>query len=127
MVTRQLMVLASVFATLVGGAVMAKAQEQYIRVAHIEIDPAQIEAYKAAVSEEIESSVRLEPGVLALYAVSDKDNSAQITVFEIYADESAYKAHLETPHFLKYKSTTQDMVKSLKLAETVPVMIGVKH
>jgi hypothetical protein len=62
MVTRQLMVLASVFATLVGGAVMAKAQGQYIRVAHIEIDPAQIEAYKAAVSEEIESSVRLEPG-----------------------------------------------------------------
>jgi quinol monooxygenase YgiN len=66
-------------------------------------------------------------GVLALYAVSDKDNSAQITVFEIYADESAYKAHLETPHFLKYKSTTRDMVKSLKLAATVPVMIGVKH
>ena len=80
MVTRQLMVLASVFATLVGGAVMAKVQGQYIRVAHIEIDPAQIEAYKAAVSEEIKSSVRLEPGVLALYAVSDKDNSAKITV-----------------------------------------------
>ncbi len=33
----------------------------------------------------------------------------------------AYKAHIETPHFKKYKTGTEAMVKSLKLVETDPV------
>jgi quinol monooxygenase YgiN len=101
-------------------------QHPYVRVAEIEIDPARLDAYRAALSEEIEASVRVEPGVLALYAVAVKDNSAYIRVFEIYADEDAYKAHLETPHFQKYKATTQDMVTQLKLIDTVPIMLGAK-
>jgi quinol monooxygenase YgiN len=125
---RQLLVLgASVLASsLAGSAVADRMQEPYVRVAEIEIDPAQIEAYKAAINEEIEMSVRAEPGVLALYAVSVKDNPAHIRVFEIYANENAYKAHLETPHFMKYKSVTQDMVRHLNLLETVPIKLGAK-
>jgi quinol monooxygenase YgiN len=100
--------------------------ERIVRVAEIEIDPAQLEAYKAAVKLEIESSVLIEPGVLALYAVSNKDNPTHVIVFEIYADRDAYEAHLETPHFKQYKATTQDMVRSLKLRETVPIALGAK-
>lgn len=68
----------------------------------------------------------MEPGVLALYAVSEKDNPSHILVFEMYADEDAYKKHLATPHFKKYKATTQNMVKSLKLIETVPIILRAK-
>lgn len=70
--------------------------------------------------------IRIEPGVLALYAVAAKDDPAHIRVFEIYADEDAYKAHLETPHFKKYKAATQHMVKHLKLIDTVPIMLSAK-
>ena len=35
----------------------------------------------------------------------------------MYADRQAYEAHLKTPHFQKYKSTTLHMVKSLKLVD----------
>ena len=70
--------------------------------------------------------MRVEPGVLALYAVSEKDNPTNIMVFEIYADENAYRAHLETPHFKKYKTNTLEMVKSLELVETVPILVGAK-
>jgi quinol monooxygenase YgiN len=101
-------------------------REPYVRIAEIEIDPAQVEAYKAAVKEQIEAAVRLERGVLALYSVSDKDNPALVFVFEMYADLDAYKAHLDTAHFKKYKATTQDMVKSLKLRDTVPIFLGGK-
>ncbi len=38
----------------------------------------------------------------------------------------AYKAHLEAPHFKKYKATTEKMVKSLKLVRTTPIMLGAK-
>lgn len=97
---------------------------QHIQIAEIVVDPARLDDYKAAVAEQIEAAVRLEPGVLALYCVSNKDIPSQITVFEIYRDREAYLAHLKAPHFLKYKATVETMVKSLKLILVDPVMLG---
>jgi quinol monooxygenase YgiN len=108
------------------GNAIAQQQNQIVRVAKLQIDSTQLENYKAALKEEIETSVRVEPGVLTLYAVSEKDNPTHITILEIYADTIAYKAHLQTPHFKKYKSTTKEMVKSLELVETVPIALETK-
>jgi quinol monooxygenase YgiN len=89
-----------------------------VRIAEPEIDPDQIESYKALLSEEITASVRLEPGVLFLYAVSIKGRPDKIRVIEGYADEAAYEAHPRSAHFLRYKTQTADMVQSLHLFET---------
>jgi quinol monooxygenase YgiN len=113
-------------ASLTGPTAAQEAHQPYVRVAEIEIDPSQIEPYRAAAKEQIEASVRLEPGVLALYSVADKEDPSHVFVFEMYADVDAYKSHLETAHFNKYKTTTQDMVKSLKLRDTVPILLGAK-
>jgi quinol monooxygenase YgiN len=125
---KQLLVLGgSMLAASLGGAAAAQdAHQPYVRVAEIEIDPAQLEPYKAAVKEQIEAAVRFEPGVLALYSVADQENPSHVLVFEMYADVDAYKSHFETPHFKKYKTTTEDMVKSLKLRDTVPILLGAK-
>src|SRR4051812_32610747 len=88
-------------------------QAPVVRLAELEIDPAQLDKYKAALREEIETSIRVEPGVLTLYAVSVKGHPTQIRMFETYADQRAYEAHLQTPHFQKYKTGTKEMVKSL--------------
>jgi quinol monooxygenase YgiN len=119
-----------VAATMIGmmgvSALGQAAKEPYVRVAEIYVDPAQLDAYRVAVREQIEAAVRLEPGVLALYSVADKDDPAHVFVFEMYSEMEAYKAHLETAHFRKYKVVTQGMVKSLKLRDTVPILLGVK-
>jgi quinol monooxygenase YgiN len=104
----------------------AQQSELVVRLAKLRIDSAQLENYKAALKEEVETSVRVEPGVLSLQAVADKNDPTQITIMEIYANQQAYLSHLETPHFRKYKSTTKDMVKSLELLETVPIVLGTK-
>ena len=44
----------------------------------------------------------------------------------MYADVSAYHAHLETPHFKAYKAATQGMVRSLILRDTLPIALGAK-
>ena len=64
--------------------------------------------------------------MLALFAVSVKDHPNEIRIFETYADVAAYEAHLQTPHFKKYKTRTQRMVKSLTLIETDPILLGAK-
>lgn len=118
---------ASILASALSGvAVSQEIQEQYMQIAEIEIDPSQLEDYKAAVREHIETAVRVEPGVLVLYSVSERDNPTHIRVFEIYASTEAYRAHLEAPHFKKYKAVTEKMVKSLKLVQTTPVVLGAK-
>jgi quinol monooxygenase YgiN len=97
-----------------------------VRLAKLVVDAPQLDAYKAFLKEEIEASVRLEPGVKTLYAVSEKARPTHFTILEIYADSAAYRAHLQTPHFLKYKTGTAGMVKALELMETDPLVPGMK-
>jgi quinol monooxygenase YgiN len=98
----------------------------HVRVAELEIDPVQLEVYKAAVTEEIEASIRVEPGVLAIYSMSLKDNPTHLRFFEIYADEYAYRQHIESPHFKKYVATTKSMITARKLFEMESPSLGMK-
>lgn len=125
---KQLLLLGASMLTagLAGSTVGAETQSQYVRIAELEIDPAQLESFKAAIRESVETSVRVESGVLVLYAVAEKENPARFKVFEIYTDAEAYKTHLETPHFRKFRATTENMVKSRKLLDAVPVAMSSK-
>jgi len=96
---------------------MAQEKNQMVRLAKIKVDPPQLEKYNAALNEQMTTAVRVESGVLTYYAVADKNDPANITILEIYADTTAYKSHIETPHFKKYKETVKDMVKSLELID----------
>ena len=98
----------------------------YMRVAHVVVDSTQLEAYKAALKEGILAAVQKEPGVISLSAVYDKSHPTHVTVFEIYASEEAYKSHIQTAHFLKYKATVQHMVKSLELIDVAPIASAAK-
>ena len=118
---------AIVVAVVLGALIAADGKtmkQPLVRIAELEIDPAQLAAYRNALKEEITTAIRVEPGVLTLYAVSVKDQPSQIRIFETYTDQAAYESHLQTPHFKKYKAETQGMVKSLKLIETEPILLG---
>ena len=124
-ISQLLLIGASVLTAAVSGAAAgAGAQPLYVQEAEIEIDPAQLESYKAAVAEHIETATRVEPGIIALYAVSENDNPTRVRVFEIYRDQDAYRSHLETAHFKTYKATVEKMVRSLKLIRTTPIAFG---
>jgi quinol monooxygenase YgiN len=93
------------------------ADDMMIRVSEIEIDSAYLEEYISILKEESEASVRLEPGVISIYPMYQKENTTAIRILEIYRDKDAYESHLQTPHFKHYKTTTLKMVKSLKLID----------
>lgn len=97
--------------------VSAQTKEMMIRISEIEIDSNYLKEYKAILKEESRVSIQLEPGVIAIYPMYQKANPMQIRILEIYANREAYEAHLKTPHFQKYKTSTLKMVKSLKLVD----------
>src|SRR4051794_9600955 len=101
--------------------------EPMVRIAEIEVDPAQLAAYKSILAEEQKASVELEPGVLMLHSVSINASPTSIRLLEVYANRSAYEAHLKAPHFSKYKTSTAKMIKALKLIETTPILLCAKN
>ena len=103
-----------------------KSENNFVRLSKITVDTAQLDAYNSLLKEEIEASMRLEPGVLTLYATAEKDKPNKITILEIYADRAAYEKHLTTPHFKKYKQGTLSMVKDLQLVDVKPLIPGLK-
>lgn len=104
----------------------AQNKEPVVRMAKIVVAAEQLEAYKKLLKEEIEMSIRIEPGVLTLYAVPENNNPTHITIFEAYADTEAYQRHLKRPHFLKYKVAVKDMVTQLDLIEVSKIALGGK-
>ena len=96
---------------------MAQQKHQIVRLAKIQVDRAQLDQYNSALKEQMTTAIRLEPGVLTYYAVADKKDPSHITILEIYADTTAYQAHIQTSHFKKYKETVKNMVKSLELED----------
>jgi quinol monooxygenase YgiN len=97
--------------------IFAQKSRLMIRISEIEIDSNFLEEYKSILKEESRASMELEPGVICIYPMYQKENPTQVRILEIYADRNAYESHLKTPHFQKYKTTTLKMVKSLKLID----------
>jgi len=91
--------------------------DMIIRISEIEIIPEFLEQYTKILEEESSVSVNVEPGVLAIFPMSQKENPAQIRIIEIYADKDAYQSHVKTPHFQHYKTSTLKMIQSLKLVD----------
>jgi quinol monooxygenase YgiN len=98
-------------------SVFAQKDTMMIRISEIEIDSNYIEQYKTILKEESRASVKLEPGVISIYPMYQKEHPQQVRILEIYASWKAYESHLKTPHFQKYKTTTLKMVRSLKLVD----------
>jgi len=88
-----------------------------IRLSEIEIDSCYLQEYKDILQVESNASVQIEPGVIAIYPMYEKENPTHIRILEIYANKDAYASHIKSPHFLKYKTSTLKMVKSLKLVD----------
>ena len=107
-------------------SVAAQQKDWMVRVAKLEIDSAYLPQYRAAVEEHTKAAIANEPGVLTLYAMYEKDHPSRVMVLEIYANKEAYQLHIKTPHFIKYKTGTKDMVKSLELVATVPLIPGMR-
>ena len=108
-------------------SVIAQKANMMIRIAEIEIDSTYLGEYKAILKEESSASVKLEPGVISIYPMYQKDHPTKVKILEIYASREAYELHLKTPHFQKYKTTTLKMVKSLKLVDMEAIDAETMH
>ena len=97
------------------------AADGIVRLSKIEVYPEYLDEYMKYATEVGEVSLRTEPGVLTMYAVSEKENPCMVTILETYASQKAYELHIASEHFQKYKQGTLHMVKRLMLSDQTPL------
>ncbi len=97
------------------------AADGFVRLSKIEVRTEYLDEYMRYAVEVGEISLRTEPGVLTMYAVSEKENPCRITILETYASREAYDRHIASAHFQKYKQGTLHMVESLELSDQTPL------
>lgn len=88
-----------------------------IRLSKVEVDSAYLDEYMRYATEVGEISLRTEPGVITMYALQEKENPCNIMILETYASQEAYRKHIASAHFQKYKQGTLHMVKNLQLLD----------
>lgn len=96
-------------------------EDGIVRLSKIKVNPQYLAEYMKYAVEVGTISLQTEPGVLTMYAVSDKENPCNITILETYASQDAYRSHIASPHFQKYKQGTLHMVDSLILDDVTPL------
>ena len=90
------------------------------RMAMLVIDPAQLDAYKKVLAKEMQSAVTNEEGVLALLATTETARPNVFHLLELYADDTAYRAHIDGPYFQEYNKAVQTMVTDKVLIVNKP-------
>lgn len=92
-----------------------------VRISEIEVRPEYLQDYLDYATTVGETSVREETGVIAIFPMTQQRDSCQIRILEIYANADAYRHHIATTHFQRYKQGTLHMVKHLDLVDMYPM------
>ncbi|WP_202885358.1 putative quinol monooxygenase [Pseudomonas sp. SWRI111] len=97
-----------------------------LRIFEFVLDPHDIPPFLEAGRINIETSLRSEPGVLSMYCAVDTDDPTRLYVVEVYRDQAAYLAHVESAHFKTFLRASEGKVISRQIMQTSPVVLGAK-
>lgn len=83
----------------------------FLKFAQVQVREGSQEAFESSVLLNMRTSLKEEKGVLAMYAVKDRQQPNRYYFYEVYASAKAYEDHRLRPHFKRYLSETQDLVE----------------
>lgn len=86
-----------------------------IHLAKVSIKDGTKQQFIDVVENEMRISVATEPGVIAMLAGTDKQNSNDWYFYEIYKNDEAYDKHIASQQFKDYISGSQDLLTDKKL------------
>lgn len=92
-------------------------------VVEFRITPAHVDAFDAAIRANAQASVGNERGCRQFDVCRDPDDATLFFLYELYDDEAAIQAHLQSPHFLQMNAATASWVEAKvvrKLRRTQP-------
>jgi (4S)-4-hydroxy-5-phosphonooxypentane-2,3-dione isomerase len=91
----------------------------------LDIAPAEIDKYLAAIKENGAASVK-EPGCREFNIMVSATDPNHVFLFEVYDNDAAAQAHRTTEHFKKYAATTATMVTGRNVRPMKSIAFNIK-
>jgi (4S)-4-hydroxy-5-phosphonooxypentane-2,3-dione isomerase len=76
------------------------------------VHPAHVQAFRQAIVANAGQSLAIEAGCRQFDVCCDPDDATLCFLYELYDDEAAFQAHLQSPHYLQMSALTADWVAS---------------
>lgn len=89
----------------------------FIVTVDFEIAEDKVEQFRPIMGRQAENSLTKEPGCLQFDVAVDPKDPCKIFLYEVYVDEAAFQAHLETDHFKDFDARSRPLYRS-KVAKT---------
>lgn len=81
-------------------------------IAEFQVKPGKLESFLELAADDAQHSVADEPGCRQFTVTVDREQTDRVLLFEVYDDEAAFDAHLETPHLQAFRTGIEDLVIS---------------
>jgi autoinducer 2-degrading protein len=75
-----------------------------------EIQEGRMSAFLPLMTDNAQTSLKTEPGCRQFDVCADPARPREVFLYEIYDDEAAFKAHLQTAHFRRFDAKVSDMI-----------------
>ena len=87
-------------------------------VVSIEVPAVSRDRFLAAIRAQAAASLAEEPGCLRFDVCAVEGDPGRFVLYEVYADEAAFAAHGETPHFARWRQAAEDCGLTIERALT---------
>ena len=91
----------------------------FVIIAEFEVKPDQLEQFLELARTDASHSVEREPGCRQFDVCRDPADPSVFFLYELYDDDAAIQAHLQTPHYLRMNQATAAWVDSKKVLRYV--------
>lgn len=89
-------------------------------IAEFDVKPGAMDAFLAAAREDAQASLRDEPGCRRFDVLTPDGGGDKVVLYEIYDDDAAFAAHMETPHFAAFRDAIADLEESRRVGKYRP-------
>jgi autoinducer 2-degrading protein len=120
-----LVVAAGAFLAMPSQRVSAQSDGPIANAVDLDIAPAELDKYLAAVKENGAASIK-EPGCREYNIMVSATNPNHVFLFEVYDNDAAAQAHRATEHFKKYVVTTANMVTARNVRPMKSIAFNLK-
>jgi quinol monooxygenase YgiN len=84
----------------------------FVIVAEFEVKPDRLEQFLELARADASQSVANEPGCRQFDVTLDREQPNRVVLYEVYQDEAAFDAHLQTPHLAAFRAGIEDLIVS---------------
>ena len=82
----------------------------YVVTVMFTLRPGSTDAFMPLMRSNAEASLREEAECLRFDVCHNPERAQEVFLYEVYATQDAFRAHLNTPHFVQFDQATSDMI-----------------